>query len=225
MHKCPNRVIPVLKIFCDAKFPGLQVYKMRSTVFVIFYIVFAKHCLCQQHYSISDLKKGKFIKDSSYIYALPFENKKKVFLIQAYDSKMSHKDELALDFKIKKRTKICAAREGIVIGAREDSDEGGLKPGNMSDGNYISIQHADGSVAHYWHLLKNGVLVNIGDTVAKGQPIGLSGNTGYTAFPHLHFEVVGNDAHGVFKQLPTRFYTNKGIVYLRPARFYRTVHR
>jgi len=181
-------------------------------------------CLAQQQYSIQDLKSGKFIEDSSYIYSLPFENSKKVFLIQAYDSKMSHKGEIALDFKVKKRTKVCAAREGVVTGARGDSDEGGLKPENMSDGNYISIKHDDGSVAHYWHLVKNGALVNVGDTVVKGQVIGLSGNTGYSAFPHLHFEVIGYDGTGAYKQLPTRFTTNKGIIYLRPGKFYKAVH-
>jgi len=181
-------------------------------------------CIAQQEYSIHDLKSGKFKEDSSYIYSLPFENNKKVFLIQAYDSKMSHKGEYALDFKVKKKTRICAARDGVVTGARADSDEGGLKPENMSDGNYISIRHEDGSVAHYWHLNKNGVLVNVGDTITKGQVIGFSGNTGYSAFPHLHFEVIGNDGKGNYKQLATRFNTNKGIVYLRPAHFYRAKH-
>ena len=182
------------------------------------------YCIAQQEHSIHDLKGGKFIDDSSYIYSLPFENNKKVFLIQAYDSKMSHKGELALDFKVKKKTRVCAAREGVVTGARADSDEGGLKPENMSDGNYISIKHYDGSVAHYWHLVKNGALVNVGDTVVKGQVIGLSGNTGYSAFPHLHFEVIGYDGTGAYKQLPTRFSTNKGIIYLRPGKFYKAVH-
>ena len=82
-------------------------------------------CFSQDQYSIHDLKNGNFKADSSYIYTLPFENKKKVFLIQAYESKMSHKGERALDFKIKKGTKICAAREGVVIAARKDSDKGG----------------------------------------------------------------------------------------------------
>jgi murein DD-endopeptidase MepM/ murein hydrolase activator NlpD len=197
---------------------------MRS---VVVFIMIGCHATCFSQtngYSIHDLKDGRFKDDSSYVYSLPFENKKKVFLIQAYDSKMSHKGELALDFKVKKKTKICAARDGIVISAREDSDKGGLKPANMSDGNYISIQHYDGSVAHYWHLIKNGVLVNVGDTITKGRVIGLSGNTGYSAFPHLHFEVVGNGGAGNTKQLATRFYTNKGTVYLRPGHFYRALH-
>lgn len=177
----------------------------------------------QSQYSDRELKSGKFSADSSFIYRLPFETKRKVFLIQGYNSHLSHKGERALDFKVKKGTKICAAREGIVIAARRDSDKGGLKPENISDGNHVSIQHSDGSIAHYWHLQKDGVMVNVGDTVKAGQWIGLSGNTGYSAFPHLHFEVQGYDAGGNYEQLPTRFFTNKGVIYLRPGKFYRVV--
>lgn len=178
----------------------------------------------QEQYSITDLKNGKNKTDTSYVYTLPFENKKKVFLIQAYESIFSHKGERALDFKIKNGTKVCAARSGIVTATRKDSDEGGLKQENLSDGNYIFIQHNDGSVANYWHFQKDGVLVNVGDTVKTGQLIGLSGNTGYSAFPHLHFEVQGYDASGNYMQLPTRFTTQKGVIYLRPGKFYRSFH-
>jgi murein DD-endopeptidase MepM/ murein hydrolase activator NlpD len=126
-------------------------------------------CSSQSSYSTQDLKEGKFKADSSFIYSLPFENKKKVFLVQGYESKIfSHKNERALDFKVRKRTKVCAARAGVVISARSNSEKGGLKKENLSDGNYVSIQHTDGSVAHYWHLELNGVLVNVGDTVKTG---------------------------------------------------------
>lgn len=193
---------------------------MRYFFFILSFFCF-HCCIAQQQYSIHDRKAGKYVDDTSYIYSLPFEINKKVFLIQAYDSKMSHKGEFALDFKVRKKTKVCAARDGIVIASRGDSDNGGLKPENLSDGNHVSIQHGDSSVAHYWHLKKDGALVSVGDTIKKGQLIGLSGNTGYSAFPHLHFEVIGYDAKGNYRQLATRFNTNKGIVYLRPAHFYR----
>jgi len=197
---------------------------MRNCISILV-LLFSSVCFSQTQsdYSIRDLKGGKFIADNTPVYLLPFENGRKVFLIQAYDSKMSHKGERALDFKVRKGTKICAARDGVVIAAREDSDEGGLKPENLSDGNYISIKHIDGTVAHYWHLKKDGVHVNAGDTVTAGQLLGESGNTGYSAFPHLHFEVVGNDANGNYTQLATRFKTKKGIKYLRPAKFYKSV--
>jgi murein DD-endopeptidase MepM/ murein hydrolase activator NlpD len=172
----------------------------------------------QSDYTVRQLKEGAFTQDKTYIYSLPFQTGKKVFLVQAYQSKLSHKGEYALDFKVKEGTKICAAREGKVIATRGDSNKGGLKDENLSDGNYITIEHNDGSVAHYWHLKKEGVLVKEGDEVIKGQHIGYSGNTGYSAFPHLHFEVVANG-----RQVPTRFSTNKGIKYLIPGKFYKPI--
>ena len=36
----------------------------------------------------------------------------------------------------------------------------------------------------------NSALVNVGDTVKQDEPIGLSGKTGYTLFPHLHFQLM-----------------------------------
>ncbi|HYO21420.1 MAG TPA: M23 family metallopeptidase [Flavisolibacter sp.] len=166
---------------------------------------------------ILNLKSGLKKDDSSYVYSLPFVRGKSYLLVQGANSKMSHRNELSYDFKMKKGSKICAARGGVVIDARSDSDKGGLKKENLSDGNYIIVQHDDQSKAYYWHLQKDGVLVKAGDVVQKGQLIGYSGNTGYTAFPHLHFQVT--DAFG--KEILVRFQSQKGIRYLRPAKWYR----
>ncbi len=51
------------------------------------------------------------------------------------------------------------------------------------------VRHVDGTVARYIHLKKNGVLVRLGNKVRQGQKIALSGNTGQTGGPHLHFDV------------------------------------
>jgi murein DD-endopeptidase MepM/ murein hydrolase activator NlpD len=169
--------------------------------------------------TIHDLKGGRVHHDTSFVYRLPFSKGSKFLLIQAYNSKMSHQNELSLDFKMKAGSKVCAARGGIVTSIKKDSDVGGLKDEYLNQGNHIIILHADGSVAMYWHLQKNGVLVNPGDTVKQGQQIGYSGNTGYTAFPHLHFQV--QDKNG--NDIATRFATHKGNIYLRPARYYKAI--
>ena len=85
---------------------------------------------------------------------------------------------------------------------------------------HIIIKHSDGGEAMYWHLKKDGVLVNVGDTVKQGQHIGYSGNTGYTAFPHLHFQVYNADG----KNIATRFVTKKGAIYLRPGKYYKAIN-
>lgn len=167
------------------------------------------------------LQNGNNKDDSSYIYGLPYENGKSHLLAQGYFSRFSHKERIALDFKMKRGTNICAAREGIVMRVKEDGDRGGWKKKYRPYGNNIVIQHSDGSRAGYWHLQKDGVFVNVGDTVKKGQVIGKSGKTGYALFPHLHFIVWNFDRNSRWQQVPTRFQTRKGVKYLRPLRKYR----
>lgn len=57
-------------------------------------------------------------------------------------------------------------------------------------GYVIYLRHADGRETRYGHLSK--VLVSPGQTVKQGQKIALSGNTGVSTGPHLHFEILIN---------------------------------
>lgn len=171
------------------------------------------------------LKRGLIRDDSSYVYGLPYESGTTRLLVQGYFGMFTHKERAALDFKMKVGTKILAARGGVVIRMKEDGSRGGASRKYRSEGNYIIIQHADSSRAGYWHLKKDGVLVNIGDTVRQGQVIGLSGKTGYTAFPHLHFLVWGFDKNGRWQQIPTRFQTTRGVKYLNAINSYRSTNR
>lgn len=173
------------------------------------------------HLEIRSLQKGKQKDDSSFVYHLPYEQNRSHLLIQGYFSGLTHKRRAALDFKMKKGTKICAVRDGVVIRIKKDGKKGGGDIKYRNEGNYIVIEHADSSRSGYWHLQHNGVFVDPGDTVKRGQVIGLSGKTGYTFVPHLHFIVWKYDRDGRWKQIATRFLTNKGIRYLRPFRFYR----
>ncbi|RZM10346.1 MAG: M23 family metallopeptidase [Pedobacter sp.] len=167
------------------------------------------------------LQRGLIKDDSSYIYALPYETGKSYLMVQGYFSRFSHRERAALDFKMKRGTKICAAREGVVVRVKEDGDRGGLNKKYRPYGNNIVIQHPDGSRAGYWHIQKDGALINVGDTVAKGQVIALSGKTGYAAFPHLHFLVWDFDNNNQWRQVPTRFQTSKGVKYLKGLHRYK----
>jgi hypothetical protein len=61
--------------------------------------------------------------------------------------------------------------------------------GYLSVGNYLVVDHGDGTFATYWHLSRNGVKVKIGDQVERGDWIAVSGNTGNSSTPHCHFDV------------------------------------
>ncbi|WP_405812195.1 LysM peptidoglycan-binding domain-containing M23 family metallopeptidase [Streptomyces sp. NBC_01520] len=63
-----------------------------------------------------------------------------------------------------------------------------------SYGNEVVIQHSDGMYSQYAHLSSLGV--SAGQTVTGGQQIGLSGSTGNSTGPHLHFEVRTGPSYG-----------------------------
>lgn len=73
---------------------------------------------------------------------------------------------------------------------------------NNGYGNRVTIKHGFGFQTVYAHL--NTIMVQLGDTVYRGQKIGTSGNTGTSTGPHLHYEVI----YGRHKQNPCSFYIN-----------------
>lgn len=76
-------------------------------------------------------------------------------------------------------TDVCAVKKGIVVYTQDDH------PGY---GQYIKVQHEDGSLTLYAHLMS--IEVKEGDIVKKGQRIGGMGTTGASTGVHLHFELV-----------------------------------
>lgn len=85
-----------------------------------------------------------------------------------------------LDIAVPTGTTVSAAAEGMITFA-------GRKGGY---GNMVIVQHPDGRETRYAHLASISVLV--GEPVDKGQPIALSGSTGKSTGPHLHFEMREN---------------------------------
>jgi hypothetical protein len=170
--------------------------------------------------TIHKLQKGVYHEDTSFVYWLPYRENTKQLMVQGYLTHFSHKTLIANDFKIKSGTIICAARGGVVIDVMKESNIGGLND-KENHWNYVIIQHNDGSTAIYGHLQQHGALVNIGDSISQGQDIGLSGNTGYSAFPHLHFQVKNKEG----EQIPVRFLTQFGKQYLRQLIKYRCTHK
>lgn len=129
--------------------------------------------------------------DLNFVYDLPFETNSSFELSQGYNGDISHQPpyQYSYDFKMPIGTPIVAAREGMVVNCKSNSNVGGPSIKYWNDANFVSILHNDGTIANYLHLKKKGVLFSIGDKVQKGTLIGYSGNTGYSTGPHLHFEV------------------------------------
>ncbi len=85
-----------------------------------------------------------------------------------------------VDFAGTKGETIVAVAAGVVTWAGERSGFGKL----------VEINHGDGYVTRYGHNEKT--LVSVGETVKRGDPIGLMGSTGRSTGPHVHFEVLRN---------------------------------
>ncbi|HEV8542140.1 MAG TPA: peptidoglycan DD-metalloendopeptidase family protein, partial [Verrucomicrobiae bacterium] len=102
--------------------------------------------------------------DDDYIYHLPFAPGQAYPVSQGFHGKYSHTggDCYSIDFKMPVGTHVLAAREGVVVGIKDDSDSGGGDKKYEWDANYILIKHSDGTLGHYVHLQKGGVRVKIG---------------------------------------------------------------
>jgi murein DD-endopeptidase MepM/ murein hydrolase activator NlpD len=91
-----------------------------------------------------------------------------------------------LDFDMPMGSTITAARGGHVTfieASHSDQDDG------TANANVVIVQHDDGTYGRYVHLTQGGALVEIGQRVTQGDPIGLSGSSGDPGMPHLHFDV------------------------------------
>ncbi len=87
------------------------------------------------------------------------------------------------------RHNIIAAASGTVIQVNTGCTEGNATCGGRL-GNYVKIQHEDGTITRYGHLYS--VNVSNGQTVAQGQVIGIMGTTGTSTGIHLDFQILVN---------------------------------
>lgn len=84
---------------------------------------------------------------------------------------------------------VVAAASGIIIGKSDGNYDRNCSYTNPN-WNAVYIQHTDGSVAWYGHMMQNSLTFkNVGDHVAVGEYLGTVGSSGSSTGPHLHFEV------------------------------------
>jgi len=157
--------------------------------------------------------------DDDHVYALPYSHGHSYRILQGYGSRFSHRgrEEYAVDFDMRIGTPVHAARAGVVARVVESNHKGCYEDGCGKYANYIVILHNDGTTGEYYHLKKNGAFVEVGNSVNRGQKIGLSGNTGHTTMPHLHFAVYRATSWGNTQSIPVRFQSADGII-KRPRR-------
>jgi Peptidase family M23 len=149
------------------------------------------------------------VHDDTHVYELPYEPGTAHRVVQGHHGKFSHtgENEFAVDWKMPEGTSVCAARGGLVIRSKDDSNQGGPDHKYDKMANCIFVQHSDGTIGAYLHLQTGGNKVKVGDKVKAGDVIGLSGNTGFTSGPHLHFAVYKLKDGAVRETIPVKFRT------------------
>ena len=90
-----------------------------------------------------------------------------------------------------------AHHDGVDIAGREGSDVIAVAAGVVTwagrrygYGNLVEINHGNGYVTRYAH--NKQILVEVGDTVKKGETLSTMGSSGRSTGPHVHFEVIKN---------------------------------
>jgi murein DD-endopeptidase MepM/ murein hydrolase activator NlpD len=141
-------------------------------------------------------------------YRLPYAPASRFDVTQAFPDQITHRDlasQHAIDFAMPTGTGVYAARGGVVIDVASDFYEAGLDP--AEDGpraNIVRVLHDDGTMALYAHLNWNSIRVTPGQSVARGEYLADSGNTGFSSGPHLHF-VVQRNRDGAIESVPVEF--------------------
>ncbi len=140
-------------------------------------------------------------------------------IVSAYRSP-ERPDHYGVDLGSPRGTEVRAAAGGIVItaecnayapdGSPYPCDVDG-SPSIIGCGWYVNIQHADGMQTRYCHFASAPV-VKVGQRVAAGEVIGVSGTSGNSSGPHLHFEVhVDNDQSNQGAIDPVAWLAQQGI--------------
>lgn len=126
------------------------------------------------------------------LFAAPFAAGESHVVTQGHDGTFSHQDIFAWDFNMEIGTPVVAVAAGRVIFILEDEPNNleGIVPDAETPANVVFIDHGNGLQSTYAHLDFSGVKPVPGQLVASGQCIALSGNSGFSTGPHLHYEVL-----------------------------------
>jgi murein DD-endopeptidase MepM/ murein hydrolase activator NlpD len=144
--------------------------------------------------------------DDGWRYRMPFGGDAPRPVGQGVGGSYSHQgpSRYAFDFTMPWGTPVLAARGGVVVAVRDDARASRAMRRLYDKANAVEVLHADGTIATYAHL-QRGALVEVGQRVVAGERVGLSGDTGFSTGPHLHFMVWRRTADLQWTTVPIRF--------------------
>ncbi|MCE2571326.1 M23 family metallopeptidase [Motilimonas eburnea] len=135
--------------------------------------------------------------DANYAYQVPFSLTQTTQVSQGFNGAFTHSEphsRYAIDIPLPEGTPVLAARAGVVVEVVENNTGAATADFAKTKANVVRLAHDDGSMTVYAHLKTFSSKVRVGQRVNKGQTLALSGNTGFSTGPHLHFAVQINQA-------------------------------
>ena len=126
---------------------------------------------------------GEVVAPSAAGYICPINGKSKRNITTGY---YGYKGHTGVDFACSPGTPIVAVKSGTVVTSTALKNSKGKY---RSYGEYVVINHHDGTMTLYAHMLSGSRTVVPNQKVSQGQVIGQVGSTGNSTGPHLHFEV------------------------------------
>lgn len=154
------------------------------------------------------------VHDDRWHYRMPFGGSSPITISQGYDGPFTHKGlgAYALDFPMPLDTPVLAARGGTLVEIADGHATYSIRTDENEGDNRVMIEHVDGTLSLYAHL-RHGGSARLGQHVESGDRIGLSGDSGFSTGPHLHFEVFKVRPDGQRQTIPVQFWdgTAKGF--------------
>lgn len=127
-----------------------------------------------------------------FAYKLPYPSGVTYKVTQGPNGGTSHnikEMKHSYDFRMPEGSNVAAIASGKVKLIKMNSNKRCASITCSNDANYIVIEHVGGVASAYYHLKQYSSSLKVGDTVAQGDVIAKSGNTGWSYAPHLHLQL------------------------------------
>ncbi|WP_298609330.1 M23 family metallopeptidase [uncultured Thiothrix sp.] len=150
--------------------------------------------------------------ENESIYFAPFEIGRKFIVSQGFNGKETHNDAVnryAVDLVMPQGESVCAAQTGEVL---DLYDGRGWFSTDYKKSSFVRIEHSNGEITDYQHLLPGSIQVSRGQLLQAHQCFAQVGNTGKTTGPHLHFAVL-KEKNGELVSIPFKFIDPQGRAY------------
>ena len=88
---------------------------------------------------------------------------------------------------------VFAALDGTVVDVHDGEFDQETAFDTNAKANYVILYHGGTQYTWYYHFRKNSITVAVNQQVKAGTPLGMTGSSGYSTYPHLHFQTMLNN--------------------------------